>query len=457
MRAAARLAAVLAAVAALGCAPREPSATTPAGRRALDAAGEAFLAGRAPEAVAAYRALLAGRELGPDGRREARFGWARAELARGRTWRGLWQLDRLLLEDPAHAGARATRGLVAYTHRRLEEAVADLEALAAVRAPSRDETLAWADAALRLNRFAQAESLFTTQLAGGAGDGQILEARAVARRQQGDLEGAAADHAAAAAAGGASPAGRVREVETLLDLGRVADARKAAAGWPAEEGVAAADAARGAVARARLLAAEGRAREALREAERAAAADSGNLDAWSLLAWWRREAGDLAGARAAAEANRRIVAERGNPARALAETGLVQGAIALEAGDTTAALAAFEAALAGYPADLRLHCLVGTLAGARGDRERARVSFGELRRASGGAPPADQFRDAGLDLLRRGLPAAAAGQFAAAEERRPGWDEAIYFRAHALAAAGDTAAAIRAGEPLEPADAGTSP
>lgn len=450
-------AAVAAGILAAGCAPREPATTDPEARRRLDAAGEAFLAGRAAEAAAEYRALLEGGELAADARLEARFGWARAEISRGRTWRGLWQLDRVLHEDPEHAGAHSTRGLVAYSQQRFEDAAADLAALAARRAPTRDEALAWADACLRLNRFAQAESLFTVHLQAGPASGPVLEARAAARRQQGNLEGAAADHAAGTAAGGVTFLGRVRETEVLLDLGRMDDARRVLEAWPAAASVSAADSSRAAVVRARVLAATGKRREAIADAERAAAADSTNVDAWSLLARWRREAGDLRGARAAADANRRIVQHLANPARALAETGLVQGAIALEAGDSTAALAAFESALAGYPADLRLHCLVGTLAGARGDRERARASFVELRRATGGAPPAELFRDAGLDLLRRGFPTAAAGQFAAAEERRPGWEEAVYFRAHALAAAGDLDGALRAAAPLEAADAGTSP
>jgi Flp pilus assembly protein TadD len=418
----------------------------------LDAAGDALARGTPEgktEAAAKYREALARSPAST----EARYGLGLAELESGRLWAGLWHFTRLQHESPGHAGALRRLGLVAYSQGRAEDAVEQLRLLAAVRPLDGEESAALADACNRINRFAEADSVLAAIVdrPGAVPSPRLLEARGYARWRLGRLEDAAADYARAKALGPRPAAAALHEALILADLGRV-DEASSGLGTVTDAEASAAGVYGGVVTlRNRLLLRRGPTSAfaaARAELEALLNEDPENVDALHLLAQVRRRLGDLAGAREAGERHRAALVSVGRPALALAMKELVQGAIAEEEGDLEAALAAYRSGLAEDPANPHLHCAAGAVLAALDRREEARVHFAELR-ALGGAAAADHFLEAGRELRRRGLPAAAARRFELAASRAPESEEAVWFRALSLAEAGQWDAALAAAAPLE--------
>lgn len=405
---------------------------------------------------------------------EDRFARGEAELAAGRPWAGLWQMTRVLHDDPARAGALRHLGLSAYTQGRDDDVPPYLERLAAVRPLDRDELLALADASSRLNRFVAAESLFTLVLGGSPSEAPVWMARAWVRQRQGRFAAAAADYERAVELDPGSPAARTELAAVLLDLNRVDDARRAlepiaaaaASGPPppggsSPAGPAGDPAVRAIVLEARVLARTGDPARAAALVEQALERDPENVDALHVLAEARRALGDRPGARDAAVRHRAALDREKTAPLVLALKALVQGAIAAEAGDAAAALTAWEKGLEDDPQNLYLHCVLGPAYQSQGRRDEAHASFTVLRRATGGAAPGPLFLRTGKELRRRGCPATAVTQFDLAVRRTKGDDpaavaareEAIYFQALALAETGDWNAALLAAAPLEAAPA----
>jgi tetratricopeptide (TPR) repeat protein len=418
----------------------------------LDAAGDALARGT-PEgraaAAAKYRDALARSPASA----EARYGLGLAELESGRLWAGLWHFTRLRHENPGHAGALHRLGLLAYSQGRSEDAVELLRSLATVRPLDDEEAAALADACNRINRFAEAESLLAAVLdrPGAASAPRLLEARGYSRWKLGRLEEGAADFARAKGLGPRPPVAALQEAMILADLGRLEEAGSVLGAVPADEAKAAGILAGVVTLHNRILLRRGPPSAlpgARAELEALLRDEPENVDALHLLAQVRRRLGDVAGAREAGERHRAALVSVGRPERALAMKELVQGAIAEESGDLEAALAAYRSGLAEDPKNPHLHCAAGAVLAALDRREEARVHFAELR-SIGGVSPADHFLESGRELRRRGLAAAAARRFELAVSRAPESEEAVWFRALALAEAGNWDAALDAAAPLE--------
>jgi Tfp pilus assembly protein PilF len=162
-----------------------------------------------------------------------------------------------------------------------------------------------------------------------------------------------------------------------------------------------------------------------------------------------RARGDLESARAAAAAHRGRMREMEDMDRAMATTAMVQGALALQAGDSTEARDELRRAVREDPDHLASHALLAPLTLALGNRLEARASFGRLRQETGGRPPGPIFLETGKDLRRRGLPEVAISQFDLAVDRMPGNEEAVYWAAVTRLENGDAEGARAAAAPLE--------
>jgi tetratricopeptide (TPR) repeat protein len=377
----------------------------------------------------------------------ARFDRARADLQAGRDWSGLWHLTRILHDDPRHVAALSGLGVLAYRQDRWEDVPTYLEPLAAVRPLEPDELLALADASNRLNRFAAAESLFIEFGRSRPAEAGVLVARGDARRNQGKLEAAAADYRQAIELDPRLDAARFALAGVLLDLNRAAEAKSVLARVPE---TTTAEPARLHLLRGRALvhpAGGSDFRKAAEELERCVEIEPDHVEALHLLMMARRELDDLDGARAAARRHREAA---GNTSPAmLAVTALVQGAIAIEAGDVEAALAAWEKGLLEDPENLHLHCVLAPLYQELDRRPEARASFTVLRAAMSGAVPGPLFLATGKELRRRGLVRASVDQFAIAVDRMPESNEAGYFLALARSESGDWDGAIEAAARFE--------
>ncbi len=433
-------------------------ASTPETVRLLDdAAGQLAIGTPTSLSLAAdtYRRVLA---ADPD-QSEARFGLGRAELLGGRTWSGLWHMLRLTHRHPDHAGGWSGLGTTYFRLGEWTDASACLERIPPIRRLAADELRALADACLRSRRVAVAESLFTVALSRDAGDADVLAARAQARRELADLDGAATDlHAALDhrdGGDGARFADQVSLAAVLIDLGRL-DEADAVLIPPAPDGTPP-DSVRFHVLRAHLLDRSGDPQAALHHLGTALAIDSLDVDALHLAVRVHRKLGDRDQAKEAAARHREGVAVRTFRERADALKALTQGAIAWEAGDPLAAVTAWEKGLADAPDDLSLHCVLAPAYQMRADRTRARASFTVLRHAMGGAAPGPLFLATGSELRRRGLPGLAAEQYGLAVSRMPRDARALFHRARALAELGDWDAAVEAAAPLEGAPGPSAP
>jgi tetratricopeptide (TPR) repeat protein len=382
------------------------------------------------------------------------FQLALRELRAGRLWPGMWHLTVVLHENPSHHGALSGLGVYAYQQGRWEDVRAYLEPLAVVRPLVHDEMLALADASLKLNRFAAAESLFVAIGTRRPPETGVLLALGTARRSQGALESAAADFRRAIELDPRLDEARLALAEILLDTNRTAEAWTALTPVPDST----AQPARLRLLRARALERMARQDETgdttkkmIAELEACLELDPDNVDALHLFVQARRRLGDLDGARAAANRHREALAAHDLAATQLAMKALVQGGIAMEQGDEQRALAAWEKGLADEPRNTNLHCALAPLYQKLGRKEDARASFTVLREAMQGAVPGPLFLATGKELRRRGLPKAAVGQFATAVDRMPESEEARYFLALALAETGDWEAAVAAAAPLEAA------
>jgi tetratricopeptide (TPR) repeat protein len=439
-----------------GCGEERPSGPDPEVARLLGEAASALHSGQpggVAQAAELYRAALARNPGWTEQRDEARFGLAQAEVTRGRRWAGQWSFVRLAHESPGHAGALSAVGILAYEEDRYEDTVSALESLSRLRPLRRDEVLACADAARRTNRFELADSLFSVHLSSTPEDVTALEVRAWVRRKRGDLNAAEADLASAVRVAPHFLPVALSHAEVLFDLSRNDEARAAVAAIAADGFAPAArgDSARATVLQARIALEDGDARAALRLAVKAAAQDSTNLDALQMQVRAQRALGDLAAARAAGQAHRERMRELEDMDGAMAFQRMIQGALALEKGDSTAAFEALQTALREDPDHLSSHALLAPLARDLGRRDVSRASFTKLREASGGAPPGPVFLAVGQELRRRGFPRAAASQFRLAAARLPGDEEPVFFGALALLEAGDEAGAYATAAPLEAA------
>ncbi len=459
-----------------GPAERTPEGAPPVEdvQRLLDRAGTSLLRRGeegAREAVDLYREVL----RADSANAEARFGLGQAELLTGRRWAGLWNLLRLTRDVPDHAGAWSTLGIDAYKRNANEDAVAALNRLTETRPLRRNELLALADASRRTDRRAAAESLFTVYLERYGDDPRVLASRADVRSERGDLEGAASDYTAALAyADPADPppaatpaetpevfllsaddrfARRVDLASTLVDLNRPDEAAAALdlLSPPGKTSMRGSplDSVRLHVVRARVEDQAGDYPEALRHLETALAIDSLDAGAANLAVRMRARTGDREGARDAGRLHRKAVERTNRKQRLEALKALTQGGIAIEAADTLAALGAWRKGLEDAPEDLALHCVLAPLFFQLGDRASARESFTVLRQAMGGAPPGPIFLNTAREMRDRGLPKAAAGQFALAVNRMPGNEEALFEYARCLAETGDWDKALRVAAPLE--------
>jgi len=367
------------------------------------------------------------------------------EIREDRIWPGLWHLTLVLRDDPSHHGALSGLGIYAYRQGRWDDVPTYLEPLALVRPLVWDEMLALADASLKLNRFAKAESLFVLSGVRRPPNPQVLVALGTARRRQGELDAAAADFRRAADLDPANDEARLSLAEILLDLDRVQEAAAALAVVPDTT----AQGARFHLLRARVSAGHDAAVAAVSELEKCLALEPENLDALHLLMQEQRRLGRLDLARDAARRHREALAAMDRRGPALAGQALVQGAIAMERGDEAAALSAWEKGLADDPENTNLHCVLAPLYQKLGRRDDALASFTVLRKAMNGEVPGPLFLATGHELRRRGLSKAAAGQYEIAVNRMPESEEAIYFHALALSETGDWDAAVAAAARLE--------
>jgi tetratricopeptide (TPR) repeat protein len=345
--------------------------------------------------------------------------------------------------------------LQSYTAGYNEDTVFYLERLATVRSLNRQEVVAYADAALRLNQFVAAESLFTSALGMDPENiVPVLMSRAHARLKLGELDDAASDYSRAADLDRHDLLARIRLASVLLDLNRNEEAARVARGFisaPRDSftAVGRADSTLAFVLAARVEEREEKLEAALELAKKALRTDSESVDALSVLSRIHRKLGNLRSARAFASQHRKILERRTNAPRVLAMQFLVQGAIAAEAGDAEAALVAYKKGLEEDPANLNLHCVLGPLYQSLERRTEARASFTVLRKAMKGAAPGPLFLETGKKLRRRGLRKGAADQFERAVNRMPGSEEAVFFRALALSEMGEWNGAHETAAPLE--------
>jgi len=439
-----------------GCGEPRPAEPDPEVARLLEEAASALHSGQPGAAAGAaelYRSALVRDPALREQRDEARFGLAQAEVTRGRRWAGQWSFARLAHESPDHAGALSALGVLAYEEERYEDCLPRLRRLAGLRPLTRDEVLAWADAARRTNGFELADSLFTVYLTRTPDDATALEIRAWVRRKRGDLAASEADLARAAQLDPRSLPVALARADGLFDLSRNEEARAAVAaiGEGGYAPASPADSARAAMLSARVAMEDGLPGEALRYAVVAARQDSTNLDALQMQVRAHRSLGDIPAARAAGVVHRERMRSIEDMDGAMAFQRMIQGAIALEAGDTAAALESLRKALREDPDHVSSHALLAPLARDLGQRGEARASFGKLREMMGGAPPGPIFLAVGKDLRRRGLPAVAAAQFDLAAARLPGDEEPVFFAALARLETGDEAGAYAVAAPLEAA------
>jgi tetratricopeptide (TPR) repeat protein len=365
------------------------------------------------------------------------FARALDEVRADRLWAGLWWMTLTLRDEPSHHGALSGLGVYAYRQGRWEDVPGYLEALAIVRPLVRDELLALADASLKLNHFAKAESLFVAFGRRRPAETGVLVAQGTARRGQGKLELAAADFRRALEIDPALDEARFTLAEILLDSNRPEEAWVALGRTPGDGP----GPARLHLLRARVLLqqasredvggdyrgpAVGPTKKGIQELERCLEVEPANVDALYLLVGARRRLGDLEAARDAARRHGEARAALDDRGPALAAKALVQGAIAIESGDTTAALAAWEKGLEDDPDDASLRCVLAN-----------------------DEVPGPLFLATGRELRRLGLPRVAIDQFEVAASRMPESEEAIYFLALANSETGDWEAAIAAAAPFE--------
>ena len=341
---------------------------------------------------------------------------ARRALAERRFEAALSAADAALAEQPRDADAFGLRAEVRRRLGDLEGALADL------------------DAALGLE----------------PGEPRFMGTRAELRRRLGDFAGAAADARLLAAARPDDPGGAGALAEALRCGGRLKEALTAAAravakdpssSWPR-------------VVRTKALRALGRDAEALREAARAAAAEPGSY----LARAWHAEA--LRAAGRPAEARAELDAALGlEPSCAWAF--LLRAQLRLETGDAAGAEADLDAGLGLDPRASGAYDFLGEgRAGLAGDPRCAWVWAwrGLARQAAGdaAAAEADLSRSAALDpglawararlgelLARSGRARPALTHLDAALALRPQDRRALFWRAEARRARGDSRGALR--------------
>ncbi len=248
--------------------------------------GEAYeAAGKPVRALAAYAQAIG---LDPNGI-TAYVRYAQVQASLRERDKALRTLDEALRREPRHFGARLLRARLLYEGGELEKATLAIEAARALRPADRDGLLLHVQILQARGQTQAALALTGQGLKADPQERALLQAQARLHRERGEWGAALADLERLEHAGPLTPAERLLRVDVLADAGRAADAQTALQALLRDQP----DFAPAHIRLAERLARAGVPRDALREAQQAAALAPQNAEAhyWEAVAHYQLDEG----------------------------------------------------------------------------------------------------------------------------------------------------------------------